>query len=74
MTCACVHFGTHDPLVKIGDYGDDIARGESFVEEQVHGTPTATNSAFVLETTKEMVRDMLVASMVCNKRILRSKS
>ena len=62
MTRAFVHFGTHNHPVKIGAYRDDIAKGESLVEEQVQRTPTATNSAIVLEATKEMVGDMLVVA------------
>jgi hypothetical protein len=62
MTRAYVHFGNHNHPVKIGAYRDDIARGESVVEEQVQRTPTATNSAIVLEATKEMVGDMLVVA------------
>ena len=62
MTRACVHFGTHDHPVKVGAYRDDIARGESLVEEHVHRTPFASKSAIVLDATKEMVGDMLVAA------------
>lgn len=63
MTRTCVHFGTHDPPVRIGDYGDDTERGDNLVDEQVHRIPptTATNSTIVLEATKEIVGDMLVA-------------
>lgn len=61
MTCACVHFSIHNHPVKIGDYHDDIAKGESLVKEQVQRTPTVTNSTIVLEATKEMLGDMLLA-------------
>lgn len=43
MTRACVHFGTHNHPVKIGDYRKDIAKGRSLVKEQVHWTSMATN-------------------------------
>jgi hypothetical protein len=51
MTRAYVHFGTHDHPVKVGAYREDIAVGESLVEEHVHRIPSATKSAIVLEAT-----------------------
>jgi hypothetical protein len=72
ITRACVHFGTHDHPVKVGAYREDIAKGESLVEEHVHRTPFATKSAIVLEATKEMVGDMLVQPKGQNQKLLNS--
>ncbi len=61
MTRACIHFGTHDHHVNVGDYRDDIELTTSLIGDQVERTPTATNSAIVLEASKEFVGEMLVA-------------
>lgn len=61
MTRACVHFGTHNHPVKIGDYRKDIAKGRSLVKEQVHWTSMATNFDIVQDATEEMLGDMLIA-------------
>lgn len=61
MTRACVHFCSHDHPVKNKNYSNDIAKGDNLVKELVLRTPMATNSTIILEATKEMVGDMLVA-------------
>jgi hypothetical protein len=73
MTRTYVHFGNYNHPVKIGAYRDDIARGESVVEDQVQRTPTATNFAIVLEATKEMVGDMLVVAEGVQSKTLELK-
>lgn len=61
MTRACIHFGIHAHPVKTGDYRDSIEHTTSFLSEQIQSTPTATNSALVLEASKDLVGDMLLA-------------
>ena len=61
MTRACIHFGIHAHPVKIGDYRDSIEHTTSFLSEQIQSTPTATNSALVLEASKDLGGDMILA-------------
>ena len=61
MTRACVHLGSHDHPVKSGDHRDFIELTESLIGEQVERTPSATRSAIVLETAKEVLGPLLLA-------------
>jgi hypothetical protein len=60
MTRACVHLGTHCHPVKIGEYRDVAEKIKSLIGEQVEKTPTATNSAIVLEANKEFFGELLL--------------
>lgn len=62
MTRACIHFGLHAHPIKVGDYQDTIELTSSLFGDEVEHTPIATNFAIVLEATKDLVGDMLVAS------------
>ena len=61
MTRACVHLGSHDHPVKAGDHRDFIDFTESLIGEQVERTPSATRSAIVLDTAKEVLGPLLLA-------------
>ena len=61
MTRACVHLGSHDHPVKVGDYRDSIEQTKSLISDQVERTPTATNSSIVLEASKELLGPLLLA-------------
>ena len=52
QTRACIHIGTHDHPVKVGDYRDSKAEISSLIEEQVEMNNKATKSAVVLEASK----------------------
>ena len=61
MTRACVHFGTHNHPVKSGENRDFVEHTENLIREQVERTPSATPSAIVLETAKELLGPLLLA-------------
>jgi hypothetical protein len=60
MTCACVHLGLHEHPVKVGEDLEIKERTRKFIEEQVERTPKATNSAIVIEASKELVGELLI--------------
>lgn len=60
QTRACIHIGTHDHLVKVGDYRDSKTEINSLIEEQVENTPGAKKSAIVLEASKVMIGKYLL--------------
>lgn len=60
MTRACVHLGSHCHPVKIGEYRDVAEKIKTLIGEQVEKTPTATNSAIVLEASKEFLGELLL--------------
>ena len=60
MSRACVHLGVHEHPVKIGEYQDFKDRSRTLLAEQVEKTPTATNSAIVMEATKELLGELLL--------------
>ena len=56
-----MHLGSHKHPVKSGDHRDFIELTKSLIGEQVERTPSATRSAIVLETTKEVLGPLLLA-------------
>ena len=54
MTRACVHLGNHKHLVKVGGDQEIKERMRKLMEEQVKKTSKATNSAIVMEASKEL--------------------
>ena len=60
MTHACLHLGVHDHLVKVGEDQEIKERTHEFIQEQVERTPKATNSAIVMEASKELVGELLI--------------
>jgi hypothetical protein len=60
MTRACLHLGIHKHLVKVGEDQEIKERTCKLIEEQVKRTPKATNSAIVMEASKELVRELLI--------------
>jgi hypothetical protein len=60
MTRACLHLGVHEHPVKVGQDQEIKERTRKFIEEQVERTPKATNSAIVMEASKELVGELLI--------------
>ena len=60
MTCACLHLRVHDHPVKVGEDHGIKERTRQLIEEQVEKTPKATNSAIVMEASKELVNELLI--------------
>ena len=61
MTRACVHLGSHDHPVKLGDHRHFIDLTDSLIGQQVERTPLATRSAIVLDAAKEVLGPLLLA-------------
>jgi hypothetical protein len=59
-TRACIHIGTHDHPVKVGDYRDTKVEISGLIEEQIEKTPQATKSAVVLEASKVLIGNYLL--------------
>jgi hypothetical protein len=57
MTCACLHLGVHEHPVKVGEDHEIKERTHKLIEER---TPKATNSAIVMEASKELVGELLI--------------
>jgi hypothetical protein len=60
MTRACLHLGVHEHPVKVGEDQEIKERTRKLIEEQVEKTPKATNSAIVMEASKELVGELLI--------------
>jgi hypothetical protein len=60
MTRACLHLGVHEHPVKVGEDQEIKERMRKLIEEQVEMTPKATNSAIVMEASKELVGELLI--------------
>jgi hypothetical protein len=60
MTRACLHLGVHEHLVKVGEDQEIKERMRKLIEEQVERTSKATNSAIVMEASKELVGELLI--------------
>jgi hypothetical protein len=60
MTCTCLHLGIHEHLVKVGEDQEIKERTRKLIEEQVERTPKATNSAIIMEASKELVGELLI--------------
>jgi hypothetical protein len=61
MTRACIHLGVHEHPVKDGEYQDFKDRTRSLLKEQVERTPHTKNSVIVMEATKELLEELLLA-------------
>jgi hypothetical protein len=60
MTRAFLHLGIHEHPVKVGKDQEIKERMRKLIEEQVERTPKATNSAIVMEASKELVDELLI--------------
>jgi hypothetical protein len=60
MTYACIYPGVHEHTVKDGEYQDFKEQTRTLLGEQVERTPHATNSAIVMEATKELLGELLL--------------
>jgi hypothetical protein len=61
-TRACIHVGSHNHPVKVGDYRDIKVEISSLIENQIENTPKATKSAVVLEASKDLIGSFLLRS------------
>jgi hypothetical protein len=60
MTRVCLHLGHHDHPVKDGEDHEIKERIRKLIEEQVERDPKATNSAIIMEASKELVGELLI--------------
>jgi hypothetical protein len=60
MTRACIHLGSHAHPVKVGLDREFVERADSILGEQVQRTPTATNSAIIMEASKDLLGGLLL--------------
>ena len=61
MTCACIHLRINEHPLKNDVYQDFKEKSCILVGEQVKRTLHTTNSAIVMEATKELVRELLAS-------------
>jgi hypothetical protein len=60
MTRTCIHLRVHEHPKKDGEYQDFKDHTRTPLREQVERTPHATNSAIVMEATKELLGELLL--------------
>ena len=60
MTHVCLHLGIHDHPVKVGKDQEIKEKTRELIQEQVEKTPKGTNSAIVMEASKELVGELLI--------------
>jgi hypothetical protein len=60
MIRACLHLGVHEHPMKVGEDQEVKERTRKLIEEQVERTPKATNSAIVMEASKELMDELLI--------------
>jgi hypothetical protein len=58
---ACIHIGTHQHPVKVGDYRDSRKRINALLEEHVDCSPQATYNKIILEANKDIVGDFFLS-------------
>ena len=62
LTRAFIHLGIHKHPVKDGELRDMQERTQDLIGEQMERTPSATNSAIIMDATKELLGDLLLCS------------
>jgi hypothetical protein len=60
MTRAYLHLGVHEHPVKVGEDQEIKERTRKLIKDQVERIPKATNSAIVMEASKELVGELLI--------------
>jgi hypothetical protein len=70
---ACIHIGTHQHPVKVGDCRDSRKRINALLEKHVEHSPQATHSKIVLETSKDIVGKFLLSGDSDTQRLLSFK-
>ena len=60
LTRAFIHLGIHKHPVKDGELRDMQERTRDLIGEQMERTPSATNSAIIMDATKELLGDLLL--------------
>ena len=62
MICACLDLGIHKHPMKVGEDQEIKERMHKLIVQQVKGTPKATNSAIVMEASKELMDELVTNS------------
>ena len=60
MIRACLHLGVHDHSVNVGEDQEIKEKTHELIQKQVERTPKGTNSAIVMEASKELVGELLI--------------
>jgi hypothetical protein len=60
MTRAYLYLGVHKHPVKVEEDQEIKERTRKLIEKQVERTPKATNSAIIMEASKELVGELLI--------------
>jgi hypothetical protein len=60
MTRTCINLGLHEHPEKVGKNQEFKDRIHTLIGKQVKRTPKATNSAIVMQATKELVDEFLI--------------
>ena len=60
LTRAFIHLGIHKHPMKDGELRDMQERTRDLVGEQMERTPSATNSAIIMDATKELLGDLFL--------------
>ena len=60
LTRAFIHLGIHKHRVKDGELRDMQERTRDLIGEQMERTPSTTNSAIIMDATKELLEDLLL--------------
>ena len=58
---ACIHIGTHQHIVKVGDCRNSCKRINALLKEHVEHTPQATHNKIVFEVSKDIVGEFLLS-------------
>ncbi len=67
---ACIHLGSHQHPVKVGNCRDSRKRIDALLEEHVDRTPQATHSKIVLEASKDLVGEFLLRNDTVPRQLL----
>ena len=70
---SCIHLGTHQHPVKVGDCKDSRKRINSLLKKHVERTPQATYNMIVLEANKDIVGEVFLSADNDTHRLLSLK-
>ena len=67
---ACIHLGSHQHPVKVGDYRDSRKRINALLQEHVERTPQATHNKIVFEASRDNVGESFLSDKSETHRLL----
>jgi hypothetical protein len=70
---ACIHIGTHQHPVKVGDCRDNRKRVNALLKEHIDHSPQATYIKIVLEANKDIISDFFLSGDNDTHRLLSLK-